>query len=135
MDDLLEMVHELDTSDEKVILAVDWNEMYEKLVEVPWYSIQIEWMMHNYLLNKEMIYQWILPMARINWLSAEKECNGNDKNFSIDDELTVADRPQAQLVFGHDNKIVDRVDFVVAQMIEVHTYSTVVVVVVAIKDC
>ncbi len=50
----------LDTLDEKASLFVDWNEMYEKLVEVPWHSIQ---MMQNYLLDKELIYQQI-------WLSA-----------------------------------------------------------------
>lgn len=58
-----EMARVLDTSDEKVKLAVDWNEMCGKLAEVPWYSISIEWMMRNYLLNREMIYQLILRMV------------------------------------------------------------------------
>jgi hypothetical protein len=53
------MVLVLDTLIEKVFVVVDWNEMYEKMVEVPSNSIQIETKMQNYLVDKELIYQQI----------------------------------------------------------------------------
>jgi hypothetical protein len=53
------MVLVLDTLIEKVFVVVDWNEMYDKMVEVPSNSIQIETKMQNYLVDKELIYQQI----------------------------------------------------------------------------
>ena len=57
------MAFVLDTLVEKALAVVDWNEMYEKMVEVPLNSIQIETMMQNYLVDKELIYQQILLLV------------------------------------------------------------------------
>jgi hypothetical protein len=51
------MVLVVDTWDEKLKLVVDWDEMYETMVEVLYYSIRIEMMMDNYLPNRDLFYQ------------------------------------------------------------------------------
>jgi hypothetical protein len=57
------MILVVDTWDRKLKWVVDWNGMYEKMVQVPQHSIRNEMMMNNYLLNRDLLYQPFLLLV------------------------------------------------------------------------